>query len=247
MEGDGYQKSLRQHEGMMRSRGSVTKEYSCFAEENFAVVDAFPLWVLVVIEKLVACSTFLTLKNMFTKSVNDEVEHDDSRQMYSCEKNWVLWFLIVSPLTRALLPHGFLDVRYSKRRLAKVVTYIQSSGKANSSKQGWHTDFPSTIASYFGDHFPISVLVAGFQDSYVDIVPGTYGHESDEELEDSEIRRARTIKLKRGQALVMGPGLRHRGLAYTSKNVRFFAAFLFGRSSGASIESTYNLENVVNS
>lgn len=241
-----YKEALDRHARMIRGSGNVSEASECFARDNYAVVQAIPLWILSLMEILVACSCFfLQLSPMFTKSVNGKVKHDRTRQMATLDKNWVMWYLIVTPLTKALAPLGFLDVVSSPlRRVAKVVTYIVSSGGADSSKQGWHLDFPQNMASHFADHFPISVLVAGSEESRVDIIPGTCGDEDNSTLEELESSKAKTIVLNKGQALVMGPGLRHRGLAYTEKNIRLFAAFLVGRSAGSSFENTYDVENV---
>lgn len=56
-------------------------------------------------------------------------------------------------------------------------------------------------------------------------------------------RLRHTVHLRKGEALVLGSGLRHRGCMYTKRNVRLFLAFVVGRSDGASFEATYNVQD----
>lgn len=159
--------------------------------------------------------------------------------------------------------HGFLMVvNTNLQRVARVVTYIESKGESvnsgsfgderktgkkkrkravKSSNQAWHEDFCNSLAGYFGHEFGLSVLVSCLGESKVDIVRRSYG--------GPFTRRSRrhrlTVHLRKGEALVMGSGLRHRGCKYTSRNVRLFLAFLVGLSNGASFGSTYSVQDFV--
>lgn len=185
---------------------------------------------------------------MFRKVVDDKVYHDDTRQMFNCALDWVMYFLIAVPVTLALLKHGLLHmVGSTDKRAASVVTYIVSPkrrGEANTRHQAWHEDFASYLASYFKAQFGISVLVGCVEGSVVHIIPGSYGGKDDVVDDLIAAGKFTTIELERGEALVMGPGLVHRGVGYTARNSRLFLAFLGGLSKAASFLNTYNVFNI---
>lgn len=77
------------------------------------------------------------------------------------------------------------------------------------------------------------------------IIPKSYGGKDEEVERKTKAGEFLEVQLKRGEALVMGPGLVHRGTGYNVRNSRLFVAFLGGRSSVASFLNTYNVYNIV--
>jgi len=166
-------------------------------------------------------------EDMFSKTYGTDVTYDSSRTLINCAAHFLLWILISSFVTLAMARHGFLMVVNSAaRRVAMVVTYIESSGGSDSSNQGWHEDFSNAMAGYYQHEFGLSVLVSCLGGSRVDILRRSYG----EEVTRGMKRRRFTVHLRQGEALIMGSGLRHRGTSYTQRNVRLFLAFLVGAS-----------------
>lgn len=71
----------------------------------------------------------------------------------------------------------------------------------------------------------------------MDVVRGTFGGEYD--VDDK--CEWETIRLAPEPTLAMNPGLKHRGMSYLTGNIRFFIAFLVGKSIGSDFTQTYNL------
>lgn len=185
---------------------------------------------------------------MFTQVVNNEVKHDRTRQMFDCSLDWVMYYLISVPVTLALAKHGLLNIVGDVvTRSAQVVAYIVSPtnrGNAMKRLQAFHEDFASYLAGFFKCAFGISVLVCCVEGSEVHLIPGTYGGEDaevDQKIEEGKFER---VFLQRGEALVMGPGLVHRGTGYVVRNSRLFVAFLGAASKAASFLNTYNVFNI---
>lgn len=93
--------------------------------------------------------------------------------------------------------------------------------------------------------FGINVLIGAIEGSEVEIISETYGSEEQADLEklvhDGHVKK---IFLERGQCLVMGPDLRHKGVGYIERNVRLFLDFLVRRSFRASFSSMYDLDDI---
>ena len=256
---------------MVEDAGISTGASRCFKRENFAVVRVIPECVCDFIE-MIRQSKTCNKEDMFAKTYGKKVVHDSSRTLVNCAKHLVLWLLISSCVTLALARHGFLMVvNSSQRRVARVVTYIESlaettvddvdesacgsekrgKGKKRkrgrgrgkktikSSNQAYHEDYSSVLAGYFQHDFGLSVIVSCLGESKVDIVRRSYGGTFTKGMK----RLRHTVHLRKGEALVLGSGLRHRGCRYTKRNVRLFLAFLVGRSEGASFEETYNVQD----
>ncbi|CAM9711400.1 unnamed protein product, partial [Ectocarpus sp. 6 AP-2014] len=233
---------------MVEKAGIKTGPSKTFQDENYAVVQAIPVWVCNAIETLRSNET-CAKEDMFTRTYGKEVKHDSSRTLIDCGKHVALWLLISGFVTFALARHGFLMVvNSSAQRVAMVVTYIESAGgssvgkngkEVKSSNQAWHEDFCNAMAGYFQHDFGLSVLVSCLGDSKVDIVRRSYGGRFTKGMK----RHRMTVHLTQGQALIMGSGLRHRGCKYNERNVRLFLAFLVGRSICASFNSTYNVQD----
>jgi len=240
--------------------GIDTEASRCMKENNYArIKGGVPVHVLNLIEEYIETrgdgGRFKKI-NMFSKVVDDEVKHDNTRQMLDCALDWVLFFLIAAPVTLKLLEHGLLHIAKSvsnlvpstQMRAARVVTYIVSPerpGKAESKHQAWHEDFASNLAEYFKMQYAISVIVGCMEGSIVHIIPKSYGGDDkdvDKKIEEGEYE---TIELERGELLVMGPGLCHRGVGYEQRNSRLFLGFLGGLSKCASFLNTYNVFNIV--
>lgn len=148
----------------------------CYRDHNYAVVQVIPIWLCCVIEKFRAYRTGLKQEPMFSKVYGQEVKYDSSRTLINCAKDGFLWFLISSMVTLAMAKHGFLmAVCSTSQRVARVVTYIESTGGSDSKVQAWHEDFCNAMAGYFQHEFGFSVLVSCLGGSIVDIVEGTYG------------------------------------------------------------------------
>lgn len=242
----------------------MSVEAKSFFKNNFTVVDgAIPIWLLDLIEAVVTARREvpkgkinpvgnLIKHPMFQYLVKGESVTDENRKLIDCGEDWILYHLIAFPVSRKLEVLGFLmTADSSKSRIAKVVTYIESivGKKAREPRenrdQSWHTDFSSLLAKFFGEEFGISVLVGATEGSEVHVIAGTFGLESNEKLEEL-VNNGKVVKvfLRRGQCLVMGPGLRHKGVGYDKRNVRLFLAFLVGKSLGASFGSTYDLSDI---
>lgn len=219
-----------------------------FADENYTVVKgAVPVYILDLIEKYMKRRGFKK-EAMFTKVVNDVVYHDLSRQMFNCALDWVMYFLIAVPVALVLVKHGLLNMVGGGLRAAKVVTYILSPAKAGDATkrhQAFHEDFAHYLAGFFKTDFGISVLVGCVEGSIVHIIPKSYGGKDEEVERKIKAGEFLEVHLKRGEALVMGPGLVHRGTGYNVRNSRLFVAFMGGRSSVASFLNTYNVYNIV--
>lgn len=247
----------------MKETGKFGSTAEHFSKNNFAVVDdTISIWLLDLIETVVQARQDvpkgkinpvgnLKKQPMFQHLVNGKSTTDENRKLIDCSKDWILYNLIAFPVSRKLEVLGFLMTRdSSKSRLAKVVTYIESivGTKAREAReerdQSWHTDFSSLLAKYFGEEFGVTVLVGATEDSEVHVLAGTVGLESDEQLNQFVLDgKAKKVVLKRGSCLVMGPGLRHKGVGYDKRNVRLFVAFMVGKSLGASFGSTYDLDD----
>lgn len=245
---DAYSKDVEEELGI------ETEEAKHFALWNYCCIKGVvAVWILDLIEaymKKRGTGGKYKKEDMFTGVVNDEVEHSKTRQMFNCAHDWVMFFLIAAPVTLALAKHGLLHiVGSSTKRSAQVVSYIishKTPGNPSKRFQSYHEDFASYLASYFKHQWGISVLVGGLEGSMVDLVSGTFGGETVEELD--AIRKTggyKRVKLERGECLVMGAGLVHRGVGYSIVNSRLFVAFLGGLSSTASFFNTYNIESVV--
>jgi len=211
-----------------------------------------PEWVLDLIEKYISLQNPVgkyKKHDMFKSMAKKKVVHDKERKLVNCGLDWILYFLIAVPVTLALARHGFLVIIGGLVRIAKVVTYIESFGGGDPKEerdQSWHTDFAGYLSEHFGDQFGISVLVGGSEGSEVHIIDGTFGGEDNDTLQDMVNKgHLKKIVLERGELLIMGPGLRHKGIGYLKRNVRLFLAFLGGRSVGASFFDTYSLDDVV--
>lgn len=224
----------------------VTTEYEHFKEHNYAVIcNVVSLFNLALVQAYVRKKEekeYVKKEPMFNHVEDEKVVNDEKRKLFNCAKDWVLFTLIAVPVTLALATHGFLLIAGSMvTRTAKVVTFIESIG--GGTNQSWHTDFDSRLASFFGNAFGLSVLLATSDDSEVDIISNTWGNETDDEIHEL-IREGnlKKIKLQKGSILLMGSGLRHRGCSYEAKNVRFFLAFLAVNSVFASFFHTYRLD-----
>lgn len=242
---DTYKDSHDAFAEMVEEAGIKTNASQCFKKENFAVVRVFPAWACNFVERMRGNETCVK-EDMFTKTYGKEVKHDSSRTLINCAEHLLLWLLISSFVTLALARHGFLMVVNStKRRVAMVVTYIESVGEkeckpgVKSSTQAWHEDFCQALAGFFQHEFGLSVLVSCLGGSKVDIVRRSYGEEFTKRMK----RHRFTVHLEQGEALIMGSGLRHRGCKYTERNVRLFLAFLVGKSEGAPFVATYNVQD----
>lgn len=227
--------------------GIDTEASRCYAKNNYAIIQVIPIWLCCLIERFRRSERFgsidsgLKEESMFRKTYGEEVKYDDSRTMINCAKCGVLWILISSWVTLVLATHGFLMVvGTSLTRVARVVAFIESKGGDGSSVQSWHEDFCNCMSGYFGHEFGLSVLVSCLGESVVDVVEKTYGQPVSKDFEQKHFVK---VHLKQGQALVMGSGLRHRGMSYCKRNVRLFIAFLAGRSGGASFGATYNVQS----
>lgn len=187
-------------------------------------------------------------ESMFTKVVNGKVQHGRTRQMFNCSLDWVMYYLIAVPVTLALAKHGLLHIVGDvTTRSAQVVTYIVSpkkGGDAMKRLQAYHEDFASYLAGFFKCAFGISVLVGCVEGSVVHIIPESYGGDDDEVDRKIKEGKFETVKLERGEALCMGPGLVHRGTGYVVRNSRLFVAFLGAASKAASFLNTYNVFNI---
>ncbi|CAM9157950.1 unnamed protein product [Ectocarpus sp. 13 AM-2016] len=211
-------------------------------------------------------SSKCTKEDMFAKTYGEKVVHDSSRTLVNCAGHLILWLLISSCVTLALARHGVpMVVNSTQRRVARVVTYIESVGESvaesaeesasgrgekgkskkgknekasKSSNQVWHEDFSNFLAGYFQHDFGLSVFVSCLGESKVDIVRRSYGGPFTKGMK----RRRLKVELQKGEALVMGSGLRHRGSSFTKRNVPLFLAFLVGKSEGASFETTHNVQ-----
>lgn len=262
---DTYKRSHDAFCEMVDDAGIKTRASRCFKRENFAVVRVIPECVCDFIE-MIRQSKTCNKEDMFAKTYGKKVVHDSSRTMVNCAKHLVLWLLISSCVTLALARHGFLMVvNSSQRRVARVVTYIESVGETaadgacrnekrgrgekrkrgrgektvKSSNQAYHEDFSSIWSGFIQHDFGLSVLVSCLGESKVDIVRRSYGGAFTKRMK----RLRCTVHLRKGEALIMGSGLRHRGCRYTKRNVRLFLAFLVGKSEGASFEATYNVQD----
>lgn len=237
---DTFEAAHDAHAQKIFESGIDTPASRCYRDCNYAIIQVIPPFLCSFIEMFRKSREDLKRENMFTKVYGKIVEHDDTRTLINCEHSWVMWVLISSMVTINMAKHGFLMVVCSSMcRVARVVTYIESKGGVLSSIQAWHEDFNSCMAGVFGHDFGLSVLVSCFGDSEVDIVRMTYGQAiSDQFLKDNLVQ----VKLGPGQALIMGSGLRHRGMKYSVRNVRLFLAYLVGKSDGASFRSTYSVE-----
>lgn len=236
----------------MKKLGIDTEASREFAENNYCTIkNVFQPEVLDLIEARMKRRR-PKREGMFTKVVDDEVRFDRTRQLYNCMYDWVLWYIISVPVTLALLANGLLHVanKPGLMRKAAVVAHILSpkprkQGNKEKRMQGLHEDFAAYLAGYFKSEFGLSVLVGCLEGSVVHVVPQTYGGESADER-DEMLRNGRLteIKLERGELLVMGPGLLHRGTGYDYRNSRLFVAFMAGLSWVASFAFTYNVESV---
>ncbi|CAN0300057.1 unnamed protein product [Ectocarpus sp. 6 AP-2014] len=233
---------------MVEKAGIKTGPSKTFQDENYAVVQAIPVWVCNAIETLRGKVTCVK-EDMFTKTYGKEVKYDSSHTMIDCGKYAALWLLISGFVTFALARHGFLMVvNSSAQRVAMVVTYIESVGgtsvrkdgkEVKSSNQGWHEDFCNARAEIFKHDFGLSVLGSCLGDSKVDIVRRSYGDRFTKRMKQHRT----TVHPTQGQALIMGSGLRQRGCKYNKRNVRLFLAFLVGKSRCASFNSTYSVQD----
>lgn len=239
---DTYKAAHDAHAQKIEEKGINTPASRCYRDNNYAVIQAVPIWLCKVIEMFRETSDDLKVETMFTKSYGKKILHDDSRTMIKCGVNWwVLWVLISSMVTINMARHGFLMVVCSTMcRVARVVTYIDSKGGPSSSNQSWHEDVSNAMAGVFQHDFGLGVLVSCLGGSVVGIVKQTNGQEVTKEFEKENILY---VELKQGEALVLGSGLRHRGMKYSVRDVRLFLAFLVGKSNGASFESTYNVQH----
>ena len=251
---ESYRKVCKEQADYVRDvLGIVTPESIQMAKDNYCLVKGvIGVHVLDLIEDLNkkrGNKGRFKKEAMFRKVVDDEVHHDGTRQMFNCALDWVMYFLIAVPVTLALFKHGLLHMVgcLEEMRAASIVTYIVSpkkGGDAMTRHQAWHEDFASYLASFFGTQFGISVLVGCVEGSEVHIIPESFG--GDDPVVDKKIADGKytVIKLERGEALVMGPGLVHRGVGYTVRNSRLFLAFLGGASKTASFLNTYNVFNI---
>lgn len=181
-------------------------------------------------------------EEMFRKTYGDDVSYDKSRTLLNCAMCGTLWVLISAWATLVMASHGFLMVVGSSlARVARVVAYIESKGEG-SNIQAYHEDFCSVMAGWFGHQFGFSVLISCLGDSKVDVIAKTYGQPVSADFEKEHFVQ---IHLKQGQALIMGSGLRHRGMKYSRRNVRLFIAFLAGLSNGAFFGATYNIQSFI--
>lgn len=224
--------------------GVDREAFKCYEENNYCVMQVIPVWLCCLIERFRQDKSKADFKEqeMFRKTYGEEVTYDSSRTLVDCSKCGVMWLLISCMVTISLAKHGLLMVvGASFTRVARVVTYIAS--KAVGSKvQAWHEDFCNAMAGYFGHEFGFSVLVSCLGDSVVDVIEKTYGQQTSETFEKENFVQ---IRQKQGQALIMGSGLRHRGMKYTKRNVRLFIAFVAEKSSGALFGATYNVQTFV--
>lgn len=249
-----FEAACRRHAEHVRTTLKInTDESKLFAKSNYCLIrGAIPIVILDIIEEYMrkrGGGGRFRKEDMFTKVVNEKVQHDKTRQLFNCAFDWVMFFLIATPVTLALAMHGVLHMVGGGFRTAKIVTYIVSNkrtGDHTKRHQAWHEDFADYLANHFGDHFGISVLVGCLEGSEVHIIPGTYGGKPSNWLLQPVIDRGgfETIRLERGECLVMGPGLVHRGSGYNARNTRLFLVFLGGRSNTASFLNTYNVEGV---
>ncbi len=229
----------------------TTPEATQFAEMNYCLIKgAVAIHILDLIEEYMkkrGDRGVFKKEPMFTKVVNNEMDHDHTRQMFNCSLDWVMYFLIAVPVTLALAKHGLLHIVGDvKKRSAQVVTYIVSPehrGDPMKRLQAFHEDFASYLAEFFKCAFGLSVLVGCVEGSVVHLIPKSYGGENEV---DDWIKEGRfeKIVLQRGEALVMGPGLIHRGTGYVVRNSRLFVAFLGGASKAANFFFTYNVFNI---
>ena len=233
--------------------GIKTDEAKKFAESNYCrIKGVVAIWILDLIEEYMGkrgTGGRFKKEDMFTGVVNDKVRHNKTRQMFNCAHDWIMFFLIAAPVTLALAKHGLLHmVGSSQKRSAQVITYILSPKKPGNPKlryQSWHEDFAHYLAEYFEHEWGLSVLIGGLDGSVVDVISGTYGGETVEQIQDMiKNGKFEKICLERGECLVMGGGLVHRGVGYVIRNSRLFVAFLGGLSRAASFFNTYNIDSI---
>ncbi len=177
---------------------------------------------------------------------NDAIVHDDNRKMYDCKRDAVMFYLITAPVTLALAKHGLLKMPDGRSREGRIATWIESEGGPEPPEQrtqGFHSDFATFLAWFFGLEFGFSVLVGCTVGSGVDVLSGTWGSKSDSELDEDD-SNVETVCLGKGESIALGPGCRHRGRGYLESNIRHFIAFLGGKSLGASFSFTYNVQRL---
>lgn len=260
-DGISYKDAIEEHGKLLGKAGIEAKD---FLKDNFTVVDgAIPIWLLHLIEKVVTARCELpkgsvnplgnpVKRPIFQYLVDGKSTKDDNRKTIDCGRDWILYNLIAFPVSRKLQVLGFLMTAGGpESRIAKVVTYIESIVGKNADEprekrdQSRHTDFSSLLAKYFGKEFGISVIVGATEGSEVHLIAGTFGLESNNDLRQLVMDgRVEKVVLSVGQCLVMGPGLRHKGVGYNKRNVRLFLAFMVGRSVGANFGHTYDLDDI---
>lgn len=243
--GDSYKPAVEALCTKIDEAGMGTAASRCLRANNYCVVQMLPVWLCCLIERFRADPRFPEIdphhkapEKMFrTSHGRDDIDYDEDRRLINCAYCGVLWILISSWTTLVMASYSFLMVvGTSVTRLARVVTYIESGAEGR--RQCLHDDFSNVVAGWFGHEFGFSVLISCFGGSKIDVIEGTFGRPASRAFERENFVQ---IHLKQGQALIVGPGCRHRGCAYSERNVRLFLAFLVGRSNGASFSQTYNL------
>lgn len=260
-----YKDFVQAHSALVQQRlGTLSPEAKEFQEKNFAVIDkVIRCWVLDLVEEVVRARDEVPKgkvnplgrpkrQPLFKYLVKNKTTKDENRRMIDCGADWILYSLVAFPVTRKLEPHGFLmTADVSKARKAKVVAYVESMVGNSPDEprefrdQSWHTDFDCTLASFFGMEFGISGLVGATQGSEIHVMTHTTGLETPHERKKLALNgHVEKVVLERGSMLLMGPGLRHKGVGYDQRNVRLFLAFLVGKSCKASFGDTYSLDDV---
>lgn len=253
-----YREAVKAHYANLKGTDYDSLEAQKMCKDNYCVIDAvIPLPILGLMEEYMNCRGAVgdrKKENMFCKVVNGKVQHDDSRQLYNCAFDWIMYHLIAVLVTSALKKHGVLGmVDLDSDRMAKIVTWIESRSQEGNPEdkklrdQAFHEDFAHYLAKFFAEEYGVSVLVGCTEGSEVHVIPASFGGSDEPDVEGKKGERVfTTVKLARGQALVMGPGLIHRGVGYIKRNVRLFVAFLGGRSCKSSFFNTYNVESTTN-
>ena len=249
-----YEASVKQHyEKLVAGTPCDTDVAKQFRDKNWVRFRGSPEWCVDIsadyMQKKDAVNEGGKVSVFSGADDHDKIVHDPCRKMYDCRRDSVMFHLITAPVTLALAKHGLLVMPDGKSREPRIAACIESEGgppPAEQRRQGWHGDFAAFLAAFFGLEFGFSVLVGCTDGGGVDVLSKTYGNEDDEYLKavDADDSRAETVYLAKGEAIALGPGLRHRGRGYLLANMRHFIAYLGGKSVGASFSFTYSVQKL---
>lgn len=194
----------------------MSPEMKDLQDRGFFTMRCMPEWYVCLLEGL-ALMPERDFHMLFLKAVDgaEDPSWDAKRKMNVVKKEDILFELVCGPIKKRLEELGLAG-----RRGVGVCALLKSLPRSllNAILQGCHADMSPSFQ--WGDDFGLSCITAGSKPAQLDVYVGSF--DGGVGKEGSPVR----VTLEPGETIVFNGLARHRGVWYSSLNLRFFVSFV---------------------